>query len=100
MSGPGVLERAAGAFERASARAPEPMRDLLADDVAFLRRLDARLHHRAAHPAVPARAVSAHARNGEHEGRTAAVAVGVALAAGVAIAKAVDWLALTEPRVR
>lgn len=99
MSQTTVLERAAQAFERAAARAPEGMRELLADDVAFLRRVDARVHRHPPRPAPPAATLAPREEHG-HEGRNTAVAVGVALAAGVALAKAVDWLALTEPRVR
>jgi hypothetical protein len=97
-----VLERAAQAVERAASRAPEGVRDLLADDVAFLRRMDARVQGR--NPAVTRTVRLAprepRAANGEAAGRNAAIAVGAAVAAGVALAKALDWLALTEPRVR
>ena len=99
MSDATALERAARAFERAAARTPDGLSELLIDDVAFLRRLDARVHRHPPRPAPPAATLAPRGENG-HGGRNAAAAVGVALAAGIVLAKAVDWLALTEPRVR
>ena len=99
MSESRVLERGAGSIEWLARRVQiERIRGLLGEDAAFLRRLDARLRDGEERPratAVP----TPGGRQGSAR-RLALLAVGSAFLAGIALAKLVEWKALTEPRVR
>jgi hypothetical protein len=90
-----LLGRAAQGLEGLAGRAPgNGIAKLLDEDVAFLRRLDARFKGRSTAPARPPR--TSHEPRGAKNVKTALIALGAAFAIGLAVAKLLEWRAFVE----